>query len=766
MAEVNYQSFSLDIDKAASKNLNQVITGRLGDNLLTGVIVSTLENDKKFDLTGYSIRFEGTTHDGTIVVDADNVEIVSLKEGTFKYTFSNKVFSVLDQYQTAYFAFEKADRRATTENFIISVIEDVDVTWEEAQSYISILNALIRKFNTEWDEFKADKTKTFDDFIKTKETQYQQLSDTAKQLGIDFAELQSLVTQLQKDVSAMETKATQLSKDLTALDSKSKAVSTAFDTTKKNVDTLDVTVADLAKRSTDLKTETTNLESRVSTLKTDTTSLEQRTEDIQQVQSELAADVTEVSKAIEENDVYRKAETFNQQQDGVNVLDTITGTKPTLYSETLLADGEQGTGSIFVKDLPYGANYAIGTGTSKTLTGDGSKQATNNNLYTLSDKLLGKKVTVSVEVEKSAGATGEGVIIAIKNTWQQLFSFKVADIPAGSKKKLTTTTTIRTDDNIQALYMQSQPNNSTNHLNGTITVSNFKIELGDTATPWCPASEDYGIVHGQPNIFTGAASSSEWRTLTFGGYYHNDLAQRYIVGKDINVGDTISSSIEIDNSLENSVTYLTSQATVIKNDSSAPTYPESGTYVNVGESKTITLSYKVQSNDAEINMKLAMKNPQESTTFRYRNAQIIKGDVSLLAEGWKPAQQNSGLTPHNPKILSESRNLFSAENATLGYFQGWSYKSDLEANANRACSVKIPVTASKVYSVYSPILTGKANFIVLACYDSQDNKTHMYRTDKWIVPDATHTSSASYRPIVVTIPAGTAYVRLAVDSNG
>jgi len=306
MAEVHYQEFYLDIDKAASKNLNQIVTGRLGDNMLTGLIVNVLENDKPFDLTDYSIRFEGTTSASTVVVDADNVEIESLKDGKFKYTFSNQVFSVLDQYQLAYFAFEKNSTRATTENFVINVIQDVDITWEEAESYISILNALIRKFNTEFEDSQRVKAQTFEEFLKNKETQYQTLSDTAKKLGIDLAAIQTSVTQLEKDTSALDTKVQALDKQVGNLKTTSEEVDTAFKSTKQKVDNLDITVKGLEEKTGTLKTDTTNLEDRVSTLKTDTSSLEEKTGQLQQAQTSLDTKLNETQQAIENNQLVDK----------------------------------------------------------------------------------------------------------------------------------------------------------------------------------------------------------------------------------------------------------------------------------------------------------------------------------------------------------------------------------------------------------------------------------------------------------------------------
>ncbi|MGX7185866.1 DUF2479 domain-containing protein, partial [Enterococcus pallens] len=446
---------------------------------------------------------------------------------------------------------------------------------------------------------------------------------------------------------------------------------------------------------------------------------------------------------------------FTKDESSVNVLDTITGTKPTLYSEQLLVDSEQGTGSIFVKDL-IGTENLMGSFTNSIWKIDSA-----------TGRIIGEGVTNSKTISEITLPAGEYTLsftIYKKPSISSTFSCYLDDvsIPAYAFGNIN-------NFELELLYTRKLVLSKETRVKYTLWGNmnhepldfEMKIEKGEY-TGYTPAPEWYGIVHGQPNLFDN--TTNEWESFEV-STWDSGIAGSYTLEQlGLKAGDTIAVRSEISNDvgtapLLSKVFLRNSEYVTVKQISTNYIMPgmsgiSSGEIVITDDIKYLTWSKCAR-----------QSNPADLTKAKVRGFKLIKGSLAAMDE-WTPSQSDSDLTPHNPKTLSESKNLFSAENATLGYFQGWSYKSDLEANATRACSVKIPVTAGKVYSVYSPILTGKANFIVLACYDSQDNKTYMYRTDKWIVPDATHTSSASYRPIVVTIPAGTAYVRLAVDSNG
>ncbi|MGG5316388.1 distal tail protein Dit [Enterococcus sp. AZ072] len=440
--------------------------------------------------------------------------------------------------------------------------------------------------------------------------------------------------------------------------------------------------------------------------------------------------------------------------------ETIVTNDREVVTETFVIDGVQGTGSIFVKDLPYKRNLLENTSDQWT-NYEFSNWTMDGKNYALEELGLkvGDTVTYSIEVDNTASGNIDRVraIFDFRDATETKYYAVGNEIEAGKSGFSVFQGTIKegiTHLGIRRIAKTSGSNKT------KAKVRNHKLIKGTAAEmdTWCPATEDYGIVRGQPNLIDD--TSNEWQKVT-----SNIVEKRVLISElGIKADESISLMSEFRNVNVTQFVHTHLYFTDINNQNIGE-YGH-GNEIYKGQTGTSIATAKVPEGAVYLTWRKArVQSFVTGDSFEYRCSKLIQGNPAAMDE-WSPSQKDSGLTPHNPKLISETSNLFSSEKATLGYFQGWSYKSDLEANVNRACSVKIPVTAGKVYSVYSPVLTGKANFIVLACYDSQDNKTYMYRTDKWIVPDATHTSSASYRPIVVTIPSGTAYIRLAIDSNG
>ncbi|MDT2397623.1 BppU family phage baseplate upper protein [Enterococcus avium] len=228
-----------------------------------------------------------------------------------------------------------------------------------------------------------------------------------------------------------------------------------------------------------------NCKTVLNDLSSKVTSLENQTSDIKSKQAEIL-------KSIEEHDV------FTKEESSANVINQIGGTETAILKKEMLVDGVEGTGSIDVRDWGmYSRNYAIGTAESKTLTGNGSGQSTISPLYELSDKLMGKSVVISFNIVKTSDTTGRNVMLAMSGTWQQLVVLDIANIPTDIPIRITQTVTISSADNRQNVYMQTQPNTSP-FLNGSITVSDFKIGEDDN---WSPAPEDNGMVELRQNQY-------------------------------------------------------------------------------------------------------------------------------------------------------------------------------------------------------------------------------------------------------------------------
>lgn len=314
----------------------------------------------------------------------------------------------------------------------------------------------------------------------------------------------------------------------------------------------------------------------------------------------------------------------------------VTKTVPVNVGETndILIDGTNGTGSRYVKDLPVNNNYALETGTAKTMTGTGASQLTLNPLYELSDMLLGKQVTISFDLVKSAGATGDKIIISFGGTYQNFATINIDDIPT-SVKHYSKSFVISGGNNNSRLYMQTQPSLGP-HLNGSVTISNLKIELDNNATPWSPAPEDYGIVHGQPNLLDG--TSNEWETITFSGWNAGRM-ELLIDGTAIKAGDIISYRCEID-ATETVATEATSTPllayTVVKSDGTTSS-SNSGS-VLIGTKGVVVGSMAIPEKATSIIFRKAAKNNDtETITVKIRGFKAILGAKTAMDE-WTPTQ--------------------------------------------------------------------------------------------------------------------------------
>lgn len=377
-------------------------------------------------------------------------------------------------------------------------------------------------------------------------------------------------------------------------------------------------------------------------LKQDVSSTQEKVSQLEQsistANTNLNARIDEIRKKIDENDVYTKAES------SANVINQIGGAESAILKKEYLVDGTEGTASRYVKDLPVNNNYALGTDTTKTMNGDGTRTITLNPLYRLSDKLLGKKVTISFDLTKAAGTTGKNIILATTSIYQNLFTIPLSEIPDSTTRHYEKTVTINTAENGQAIYLQTNPNEAP-YLNGSVTVSNFKVEIGEATTPWSPAAEDYGIVHGQPNLLNG--TSNEWVETTFSGWFAPNTRQLFTVGKDLNVGDTIYVEGDIDNSKNSLKAYI---EIYVSNIDGTSIYNTSN-MINAGSIGTVKRALTITSTMSTIRVTCVIsEDGTSSKTISYKRFKMIKGTSAAMDE-WTPSQADSGLTPINDGMV-------------------------------------------------------------------------------------------------------------------
>lgn len=184
----------LDISKdpkSTELSILPIIYGRVGDEDTQTVTIYTSKRDEEFNLSGWETTFEGTLADGKVkVFDTGGVAVKDATKGIFEYTFPNRAFSVAGKYERAYFSFVKGKQRATTEDFQIIVLENADITAEEAETIITEYNKLVK-------ELQELQKKNIAELKQQQETYM-------KELDARVAEIKSKLASLETDIKKYE----------------------------------------------------------------------------------------------------------------------------------------------------------------------------------------------------------------------------------------------------------------------------------------------------------------------------------------------------------------------------------------------------------------------------------------------------------------------------------------------------------------------------------------------------------------------------------
>lgn len=150
---INSINLALDVNKTGIQNMS--IKVRQGDGGFETLHTTVTSNGKPMDLQGWTITFMGTTAGNHKIIDA-NVKIVDAPNGIFEYTPSKAWGMDIGYFKIAYFKFVKGDGSASSANFRVEVIEAVDLSQEEAQHYISVVDTTIAETREHLESSLAD----------------------------------------------------------------------------------------------------------------------------------------------------------------------------------------------------------------------------------------------------------------------------------------------------------------------------------------------------------------------------------------------------------------------------------------------------------------------------------------------------------------------------------------------------------------------------------------------------------------------------------
>ena len=158
---------NLEIKLSANKRqpyLRHRVVGRVGDGGLTTINVQLLEEDEitpfVINLNG-TLKFVGEVSNGNYT--EGEPEIIDSTNGLISYTFTKSNFSTSHQFKQAYFEYvDPNGKKVTFQNFIIDVLERVDINSEQAKYYISSLEKLQSEMQTTFNQFISDKQVQYD----------------------------------------------------------------------------------------------------------------------------------------------------------------------------------------------------------------------------------------------------------------------------------------------------------------------------------------------------------------------------------------------------------------------------------------------------------------------------------------------------------------------------------------------------------------------------------------------------------------------------
>lgn len=192
----------LNLDLSKEMTGGHIVHGRVGDNNSHIEKVSVINSDgTPFNLTGIAISFMGNTHEyQTKVIDSDGVKIVDAAKGLFQYTFPSMAFGVAGPYERAYFQFTNKDGVITsTGDFEVIVLDNTDITSNEAETIITEYNKLVAELNKLQKEEIAELTRLQNEAIDEMDQNFAVAQERIVELEGQISDLRSQIEQALAD---------------------------------------------------------------------------------------------------------------------------------------------------------------------------------------------------------------------------------------------------------------------------------------------------------------------------------------------------------------------------------------------------------------------------------------------------------------------------------------------------------------------------------------------------------------------------------------
>lgn len=214
------QRINLDTSRKATNEDIKVFI-RTGEKEFTTIGVSLTTYGVPYDLTGFTVNFEGANANGKF--SGGSANIVNASNGQIEYTFTPTDAAVEGWFETAYFVIKQADViEGTTEAFRVHVSRRVDIDDEQAAAGVNTLQETINAMEA-----------TFGTWKTARENDY-----SALQVQAD--ELDTQITTAKADLDAKVTAAqTSLGNTKNTIDASIATNKAALDAAKAEFDAAD-----------------------------------------------------------------------------------------------------------------------------------------------------------------------------------------------------------------------------------------------------------------------------------------------------------------------------------------------------------------------------------------------------------------------------------------------------------------------------------------------------------------------------------------------
>ncbi|MGG5372870.1 BppU family phage baseplate upper protein [Enterococcus sp. AZ196] len=181
-----YEEIWLDINKFET---GYAVAARQNEEIAQLKLIIT-NNGVRIDNTQFTVRFIGNNPKGDLTDGSANR---TNESGSYLYTFTKENLSVPGKYQNAYFQiFDRYGKEITSCNFEMRVIDQADMSADQATVHVSILDEMLNKHDKELTEQKEE----FIDYSNQQKDEWGNFVDSNKEIIQDVDPGGKVLTEL------------------------------------------------------------------------------------------------------------------------------------------------------------------------------------------------------------------------------------------------------------------------------------------------------------------------------------------------------------------------------------------------------------------------------------------------------------------------------------------------------------------------------------------------------------------------------------------